>query len=349
VVLDIERLRELVIRHGRGRTPTVLPGVQVIRYDNESRSLSGGVVHPSLAVVVQGRKETALNGRAYRYGPGEFLIVTVDLPVVGRVMAASGDEPFLAVVLELRPAEIAALLLETGSSATRPAPAEPGIAVSAASGELLDAVTRLVALLDSPGDAVALAPGLRREVLWRLLTGPQAELIRQLGTPDSRLAQVAGAIRWIQAHYAEPIRVDDLAARSALSASSFHRHFRAVTSMTPIQFQKQIRLQEARALLMTSPARVAEIGYLVGYESPSQFSREYRRTFGAPPGQDAGRLQAEIAFHRQVGGSLQRLQGDGPWSLTGRHRSPCSWISRTSSSARSRNCLNRRIRPRTRR
>jgi AraC-like DNA-binding protein len=211
--------------------------------------------------------------------------------VIGRTLQASVEEPFLAVVLELSPERIAALLLETPPVAgARPGAVDAlpaGIAVNDASPALLDALGRLLALLDAPDDAAVLAAGIEREVLWRLITGPQGTTVRQIGLADSRLAHLAQAIRWIRSHYNETLRVEQLAVMATMSVSSFHRHFRAVTSMTPIQFQKQIRLHEARALLLAEPGDVAGAGYAVGYDSPSQFSREYRRTFGVPPSRDA--------------------------------------------------------------
>jgi AraC-like DNA-binding protein len=249
------------------------------------------MVEPTLAVVAQGVKETALDGRTFSYGAGQFLIVSVELPVIGHITQASAGEPFLAVVLELRPDKIATLLLDTVPAATaRPgaAGATPaGIAVSDASPALLDAIGRLLALLDAPGDAAALATGVEREVLWRLVTGPQGATVRQIGLADSRLAHLARTIRWIRGHYDQTLRVEELAAMATMSASSFHRHFRAVTSMTPIQFQKQIRLNEARARLIAEPGDVTGAGLAVGYDSPSQFSREYRRMFGLSPSRDA--------------------------------------------------------------
>ena len=166
-----------------------------------------------------------------------------------------------------------------------------GIAVSDASPALLDAVTRLLALLDAPDDAPALAAGIEREILWRLITGPQGATVRQIGLADSRLAHLARAIRWIRGHYNETLRVEQLAALATMSVSSFHRHFRAVTSMTPIQFQKEIRLHEARTRLLAEPGDVTGVGFAVGYDSPSQFSREYRRMFGVPPSRDARALR----------------------------------------------------------
>ena len=286
------RLKELIVRNaGEGVTRTaLLPRVSVLCSPTTTERL-GEVAEPALAVVAQGAKEVALNGRTFAHGAGQYVIVSVELPVIAHIAQASADEPFLAFVLKLRPERIAALLLETAPPATaRPGPvdaAPAGIAVSDASPALLDAIGRLLALLDTPGDATALAAGVEREVLWRLLTGPQGATVRQIGLADSRLAHLARAIRWIRGHYDETLRVEELAALATMSVSSFHRHFRAVTSMTPIQFQKQIRLHEARARLLAEPGDVAGVGFAVGYDSPSQFSREYRRMFGMPPSRDA--------------------------------------------------------------
>jgi AraC-like DNA-binding protein len=290
-VATLADLRDSITRHaGEGRTPTALHGVSVICSPTITEPL-GDVIEPTLSVIAQGVKETALSGRTFTYGPGQFLVVSVDLPVIGHITHATVEEPFLAVVLELRPERIAALLLETAPAATgRPGAAEAtpaGIAVSDAAPALIDAIGRLLALLDAPDDAAALATGVEREVLWRLITGPQGATVRQIGLADSRLAHLARAIRWIRGHYNETLRVEELAAFATMSVSSFHRHFRAVTSMTPIQFQKQIRLREARARLLAEPGDVAGVGFAVGYDSPSQFSREYRRMFGVPPSHDA--------------------------------------------------------------
>jgi AraC-like DNA-binding protein len=290
-VAALTGLRESITRHaGEGRTRTTLPGVSVICSPTITEPLPN-VTEPTLSVIAQGVKETELNGRTFTYGPGQFVVVSVELPVIGHITHATAEEPFLAVVLELRPDRIAALLLETapaavsGAEAVDPVPA--GLAVSNASPALLDVTARMLALLDAPEDAAALSLGLEREILWRLLTGPQGATVRQIGLADSRLAHLARAIRWIRAHYNETLRVEQLAALATMSVSSFHRHFRAVTSMTPIQYQKQIRLREARARLLAQPGDVTGVGFAVGYESPSQFSREYRRMFGVPPSRDA--------------------------------------------------------------
>jgi AraC-like DNA-binding protein len=289
---ELDRLKASIIRHAdKGLTATALPGVSVVRYQTPTEPLDA-MTEPTLSVIAQGVKETTLNGRIFTYGPGQFLTVSVELPVVGHVVRASAEEPFLAFVLELRAQRIAALLLETTPVAkSRPAAVEvaapAGIAVNDASSTLLDAIGRLLALLDTPADMAALAAGVEREILWRLLNGPQGATVRQIGLVDSRLAHVARSIRWIVGHFDETLRVEELAALATMSVSSFHRHFRAVTSMTPIQYQKQIRLREARARLLAQPRDVTGIGLAVGYDSPSQFSREYRRMFGAPPSRDA--------------------------------------------------------------
>lgn len=185
---------------------------------------------------------------------------------------------------------IAQLLVDGGPTAIRPHDG-PGLAVSDADDRLLDALVRLTRLLDSPRDRKVLSAGVRREIHWWLLNGPQAALLRQAGSADSRLALVALATAWIRERYDRVIRIADLAAAVGTSVSSLNRHFRAVTAMSPLQYQKQIRLQKARLALLAAPHDVAAVGYAVGYDNPSQFSREYRRMYGAPPGRDAVRLQ----------------------------------------------------------
>jgi AraC-like DNA-binding protein len=196
--------------------------------------------------------------------------------------------------MTLEPAAIAELLLQAGpgdlpqSAGT----AGPGIAVSDAPDELLGAIVRLLRLLDRPRDRKALAPLFMREILWRLMTGEQGDAVRQLGLADSSLSHIRRAVRWIRENYTRPFRVEEVAQLSGMSVSAFHRNFQAVTAMSPIQFQKHLRLQEARLLLANSPNDITGVGSRVGYDSPSQFSREYRRLFGAPPSLDAVRLRA---------------------------------------------------------
>ena len=282
----LDELRMLIGRHaGGGQQKTqILDGVTITSVDEPTLPV-GVMSEPSLAVVGQGVKRTVLNGTPYDYRAGQYLVVSVDLPVTGQALKA----PFVCFSMALKPTLIAPLLLETANTAKPPA--FSGLAVSNATPELLDPIVRLLRIQDRPDDLRVLAPGLEREILWRLITGDQGALVRQIGLANSSLTHISRTIRWIREHYNKPLLIADLADLAGMSASSFHRHFRTATSMTPIQFQKQIRLQEARALLMTRPTDVAEIGYLVGYESPSQFSREYRKTFGTPPGRDAARLK----------------------------------------------------------
>ncbi|MFJ3663204.1 AraC family transcriptional regulator N-terminal domain-containing protein [Streptomyces sp. NPDC090119] len=279
-------IRNAITRHARdGLTATALPGLSVLRTTRATQP-AGDVLEPAFALIAGGLKRTALNGEVYEYGPGQYLVATVDLPVVGNIVTAEEDEPFTAVTLRLKPDRIASLLLDTGA-AHRPAPAhsQSAFGVGHASPHLLDAIARLLALLDHPADLAALGAGVEREILWRLLTGPQGSSIRQIGIADSRLAHLTRAVRWIRDHYTESLRVPDLAAAAVMSPSVFHRHFLALTSMTPLEYQKQLRLNEARMRLLTGHHDVAEVGFSVGYSSPSQFSREYRRMFGTPPSQ----------------------------------------------------------------
>jgi AraC-like DNA-binding protein len=289
--MSLDELAELLQRHARPDLTTAIEGVRICKTDHHvspESAMSGTV----LAVVAQGGKRLALGDRMYEYGPGQYLVASVDLPVTGHVIDALGH-PTLGFGMTLEPAAIAELLLQAGrgdlprSSGT----ALPGIAVSDAPDELLDAIVRLLRLLDRPRDRKALAPLFTREILWRLMTGEQGGVVRQLGLADSSLNHITRAVRWIRENYARPFRVEEVAQLSGMSVSAFYRNFQAVTAMTPIQFQKHIRLQAARLLLVNRPNDVTGVGARVGYDSPSQFSREYRRQFGAPPSVDAARLR----------------------------------------------------------
>jgi AraC-like DNA-binding protein len=203
------------------------------------------------------------------------------------VIDASRDAPFLGVGLRIRPEAVAALLLEQPAGGLPPDPA--GIVVGSMPEALIEAVIRLLRLLDHPADLAVLGPAMEREILWRLLGTPAGAVLRQIGLAGSHTARIGQALQWLRNHLAEPVRVSDLAAMAGMSATSFHRHFRALTAMTPVQYQKQLRLHAARARLMASAESVTRVAFAVGYESPSQFSREYRRQYGQPPARD-GRL-----------------------------------------------------------
>lgn len=289
--MGLGELRGLLLRHARPDQSTAIDDVLISKVEQTtppSPSMSGTV----LALIAQGAKRIALGDRVYEYRAGQYLVASVDLPITGHFTKASPDQPALGFGLILRPAAVAELLLQAPGDlqpADRGAPS--GMAVSDAPGQLVDAVVRLLRLLDQPHDMAVLAPLIKREILWRLITGEQGAIVRQLGLADSSLTHIARAVRWIRDHYTRSFRVEDLAQRTGMSVSAFYRNFQAVTAMSPIQFQKQIRLQEARLLLATHPNDVTGISRRVGYDSPSQFSREYRRQFGAPPSQDTTHLR----------------------------------------------------------
>jgi AraC-like DNA-binding protein len=286
----LAELRSLISAH-RGSHFTPFPGLRLVASDAPTPPVNV-VSEPAFAVVAQGGKRAVLGDKLFVYGSGQYLVVSVDLPIISHVVRASPKEPYLAFRLNLRPAAITTLLLET-PLAERGVTEPAGMAVSDAPAELLDSIIRLIRLIDRPGDAAALGPMLEREILWRLLTGEQGAMVRQIGLADSRLSQIGRAIRWIRTHYAEILRIEDLADAAGMSPSTFYRNFRAVTAMSPVQYQKQIRLLEARTRLIAKTEDVAAVGFDVGYDSPSQFSREYSRMFGASPGRDAARLRAE--------------------------------------------------------
>jgi AraC-like DNA-binding protein len=287
----LAELQTRIARHADDpKVATLLPGVAIMASSTPTRPM-GYVSEPAFAMVVQGAKRAVLGERTFDYSAGQYLIVSVDLPLTANIVKASPQEPFLALGLKLNAATIATLLVETGvirNNRTGPS----AIAVSDLTDDFLDPVVRLLRLLDRPEDIPVLLPAIEREIYWRLVNGDQGAMIQQIGLADSRVAQVSKAIRWIRGNYTEVLGVEALAEMVGMSLTSFHRHFRAVTSLSPLQYQKQIRLQQARARLAANPKDIAAVGFAVGYDSPSQFSREYRRLFGVPPGEDAARLQS---------------------------------------------------------
>ena len=288
----LDELRQLITRHAKS-PPAALAasGIKAVSAESPTE-ITHHVLEPMLAVVAQGAKRAVLGDRIYEYAAGQYLVVSVDLPIAGHVFQASRERPYLAAGFTLKPTTIATLLLEMAAS-DRPSTEPAGLGVSNAPRELLESVVRTLRMLDRPRDAAVLGPMLEREILWWLLNGEQGAMVRQIGQADSRLSQVSRAIRWIRVHHAEPIRIEALAEMAAMSASSLHRHFRAVTTMSPLQYQKLIRLQEARSRLLAASQDIAAVGLSVGYDSPSQFSREYSRLFGAPPGRDVARLRTD--------------------------------------------------------
>lgn len=289
VVLD--EIRALISRHARADLSTPVDGVLLSRVPTATSGPDYSLTEPLLVVMAQGGKSLLLGDQVYEYRAGDSLVVTADLPVTGHYID-TGDDAALGFGMVLRPLAVATLALR---APTGPVGASTAMSTATADEELLDAVVRMLRLFDSPGDAAILAPLIEQEILWRLITGPHGATVRQIGMADSDLTHVSPAIEWIRDNSAEPMRVEDLARLAGMSVSAFHRRFRAVTAMSPLQFQKRIRLQKARTMLSARPGDVAGIGHSVGYDSPSQFNREYRRLFGLPPGQDAARLRDDVA------------------------------------------------------
>ncbi|OYX31810.1 MAG: AraC family transcriptional regulator [Caulobacterales bacterium 32-69-10] len=296
---QIDELAEIIDRHvpAEGMHPSILPRLSLIRSCRPTEAVPS-VYRPSLCIIAQGRKQVELGGRSYVYDPAKYLLVSVDLPLVGSILEASLERPYLCLALDI---DLPALSDLIQQSAPEPAPQSmgqpmgqpmgPALGVSQVEPGLLDAALRLARLLDTPADAPALAPLAEREILYRLLSGAQAPMIRHIAAAESRLAKVSRAIAWLRRHYAQPVSVERLAAEAGMSPSSFHSHFKAATTLSPLQYRTRVRLQEARRMMVVEAMDAASAGFAVGYESPSQFSRDYSRLYGAPPLKDANRLR----------------------------------------------------------
>jgi AraC-like DNA-binding protein len=249
------------------------------------------VYRPQLCLVAQGRKDVMLGDRVFRYAPGRYGIVTFDLPATGHVVEATPEKPYLCLYLDFDPVKLGELALRVAPPAGS-LPPPIGKSVSNASAGLLDAVLRLLRSLEDPDARPVLGPLAEQEILYRLLAGPDGARMRQVTSGLGRLAQVGRAIARIGLNFRERFSINQLATEVGMSPSSLHEHFRAVTAMTPLQFQKQLRLQDARSLMLVQDMDVATAALNVGYESPSQFSREYRCLFGESPARDVARLRA---------------------------------------------------------
>lgn len=289
----MDEVCRLIRQHCRARRQgTALPGLTLFRVDEPIPGVAT-IYRPTLCLVAQGRKHVVLGRRVFHYDPSKYLIVTVDLPVTGCIVEASLARPYLGLTFDLDPTYIADLLLEQAAGAADPPTSRSALAVGELSDDLLDATVRLLRLLDSPNDIAALAPLIGRELHYRLLKSDQGFLLRQVATAGSHVSQIGRAADWIRSHYATPVSIETLADRCGMSVTSFHRHFKAVTSLSPLQYRTQIRLQEARRRLLIEGLDAGSIGFEVGYESPSQFSRDYRRMFGLPSAADGAKLRRE--------------------------------------------------------
>jgi AraC-like DNA-binding protein len=289
-----ELVRLLERRTGSdGRYETTIPELKLYRYSHPTEP-AFVLQEPAVYVVVQGRKQLMLGDETYVYDRSQYLAVSMELPVVGNVFEATPEAPYLCMTLRVDPRELASLIVETG----RPVPPDDhdgrALYLSPLQWPLLEGLLRLVRLLDTPEDISVLAPLVLREIDYRLLQSEQFGRLAQMAIGDGRLRRVSGAIAWIKDHFAEPLQIDALAKLVHMSPSALHHHFKAATAMSPIQYQKRLRLQEARRLLLSGASSAETIAYGVGYASASQFSREYARVFGQPPRRDVERVRDAV-------------------------------------------------------
>ena len=283
----IERLAWAVPEDG---TAEPLVGLRLRRASSPT-GLGHGVSDPALCVIAQGSKEIVLGDHRYRYDPAHYLIATAELPIASQITEASKEHPYLGLVLTLDPTFVGSIMVEAGYPAPRSHSAMKAIDVSPLDAGLLDAVVRLVRLLDSLTDARFLAPLVKREIVYRLLTGEQGGRVCHIAALGGHTHRIAKAIERLRKDFDQPLRIEDLAGELGMSVSGFHHHFKEVTAMSPLQFQKQLRLQEARRLMLGEDLDAASAGYRVGYGDAAHFTREYKRLFGAPPMRDGGRLR----------------------------------------------------------
>lgn len=290
-IVELARLIEQ-FSPGDGLHATPIPRVTLIRSTLPTEPIHA-VYKPALCIIAQGRKQVMSGQTVHVYDPAKYLVVTVDMPIVGQVLQASADAPYLCFMLDLDPAAIGALMLETQMTQADSAAPGPGLSLTSVTPPVIDATVRLLRLLATPSDIPVLAPLAEREILYRLLVGDQTSRLRQIAFAESKLQQVNRAIGWIQKNFRKPFSIEAVTAEARMSSSALHEHFKAVTSMSPLQYQKQLRLQEARRLILLQSLDAAMAGHSVGYDSPSQFSREYKRLFGAPPARDIARLREQ--------------------------------------------------------
>ncbi|MFK4231911.1 MULTISPECIES: AraC family transcriptional regulator [Pseudomonas] len=291
-----QELADLISRHaGEPYGPaSAIDDLYLVRYRESVRSMPA-LAQPALCVLAQGSKTLFLGDERYAYDPLHYMVVSVTLPISGALLEASPENPSLGFRMDIDPAQISQLIAESSPMMVPNLPSGRGLYVERTDPQLLDALLRLLRLLDSPRDIPVLAPLIRREILYRLLRGPQGHRLYEIALANSQTHRVCQAITWLNRHYQQPLRIEDLAREVNLSTSTLHHRFKAVTSMSPLQYQKQLRLQEARRLMLNDGLEAAVAGYRVGYESPSQFSREYSRLYGAPPIRDVARLRANAS------------------------------------------------------
>ena len=300
MAISLESLRNRIARWTEdGEKPeTAIPGLSLHRY-NQVTEMGSGMYVPSICLVVQGAKRVSLGKDTFVYNPQNYLLTSVHLPTVWQISEASEEKPCLALVLVLDLHEVSQMMVDSKMPAPQTRQSSLGMSVGKVTGPLLDALDRLVGLLDAKQDIPILAPTIQREITYRLLTGDQGARLRQIASMGSQSQQIAQAITWMKDNFQKPLRIDDMAKQANMSNTTFHSHFRSMTAMSPLQYQKNLRLQEARRLMLTEKKDAATAAFEVGYESPSQFSREYSRLFGAPPLRDISKLR-DMAANEMV-------------------------------------------------
>lgn len=280
----------------KDRLETAIPSLNLFRYTKPSDPQTG-MYPPSICLIAQGAKRVVLGDEKYTYDPQHFLLTSVNLPTISQVVEASWKEPCLGVFLTLDLSEVAKLIIQDELPDQKHAKVGPGMAVSEVTAPLLKSFQRLLDLLDEPENIPMLAPLVKKEILYRLLTSDQGPRLRQMATAGNYGHQIARAIEWLKNNFSESFRIEDLSSEVGMSVSSFHHHFRTVTTMTPLQYQKWLRLHKARHLMLMEQMDAASASYEVGYESASQFSREYSRLFGAPPLRDIRNIMLSPQNH----------------------------------------------------
>lgn len=289
---QLSELRNLASFAGNRRTETGIPRVAMVQGAVPEHELAS-VYEPMINLILQGSKSMTVGGKTLHYDPATYFVMSVDLPAAGVVRSSQSGAPYLAVSLTLDPTLLAELLsdLHPAVDAGR---RKTAFSVAAVTAELLDAWVRMLRLMRRPEDIPALAPAYEREILYRVLQGPLGWMLRDIATPDTALARMNRIIKRIRQDYALPLRMEELAGEAAMSVSAFHRHFKAVTALSPLQYQKQIRLLQARTRLISAGYSVTTAAHEVGYESATQFSREYAREFGLSPAKDV------LSIHRKL-------------------------------------------------
>ncbi|WP_296945624.1 AraC family transcriptional regulator [uncultured Massilia sp.] len=288
----MNELRRLAAHAHNRRTETGIPRVAMVQGAVPEHELAA-VYEPMVNLILQGSKSMTVGGQTLHYDPATYFVMSVDLPAAGVVRGSACGAPYLAVSLTLAPAVIGGLFADLPDAAAAQR-RETGFSVAAVTAELLDAWVRMLRLMTRPADIPALAPAYEREILYRVLQGPMGWMLHDIAMPDTGLARINRVIQRIRRDYARPLRMEELAAEAAMSVSAFHRRFKAVTALSPLQYQKQIRLLQARTRLIATGHSVTRAAHDVGYESPTQFSREYARAFGLPPAKDAARIVAGL-------------------------------------------------------